>query len=131
MKRNPSYCAKHSRHYKPSVVAQWLMSKDEKGNVLKFHSDIHFLIRQKEINKHVSVEALRSYIDKLHYQGEARPQLSDDELFSLIEPREVNTITDAWQFAKYLKQNSDTITMRYKQFSDYRKHLSEEPKNVE
>lgn len=125
MKRNPSYCAKHSRHYKPSVVAQWLMSKDDKGNILKFHSDIHFLIRQKEINKHVSAEVLRSYIDKLHYQGEARPQLSDDELFSLIEPREVNTITDAWQFAKYLEQNQQKIKSKYDDFRSYHQSLKD------
>lgn len=108
-----TYGKQHSRSYVPSILAPFLVDRDDKGRVVKQHSDVHLLLHQQNLQKKIGVDAIRNYLDKLHRDPTPRPDLSDDELFSLIEPKEVNNLTDAWKFAKYLQGNSDKVRTKY------------------
>lgn len=117
-KRYPFVADAHSKHFKCSSVLNFVCSRDDKGNVVKYHSDIHLLLREKNLEKMVGVEALRHYVDSLRTNVAPSPELSDEELFKLVEPRDVGTITDAYQYSRYIKANSDNFKARYDDLCD-------------
>lgn len=118
-----TYGKQHSRTYKPSVVAPFLVERDDKGRCVKIHSDVHLLLHEQNLQRKIGTDAIRNYIDSLYVNAEPRPALSDDELFGLIEPKEINNITDAWKFAKYLQDNSDKVKSAYKDYVAKRREL--------
>lgn len=120
-----TYGAQHSRKYKPSVVSSFLVDRDDKGRVVKIHSDVHLLLHQENLQKKIGIDAIRNYIDQMHVNATPRPNLTDDELFGLIEPKEINNITDAWKFAKYLQDNSDKVKTAYNDYVAKRKELEQ------
>lgn len=120
-KRNIYYGINHSRQYKPSCVSPFLFDRDEEGNIMYIHSDIYLLLRQKNIEEKIGVQRLREYITDLQIERKiGNEQLSDDELFKLIEPKSINTITDAYQFSKYLRYNNDKIIQKHKEIVEAR-----------
>lgn len=115
------YGAKHSVYYTPSVISPILTERDENGDVVKINSDVYFLLRQKNLHQSIGVESIRAYIDSLERQPVDRPELTDEELFSLIEPKSINTLTDAYQYARYLESHSNDIKEKYAQLKAQKK----------
>lgn len=105
----------HTKKYEPSVFSKFLHDVDDSSQqVQKLHSDVYMLLRQKSIDNQIGATAIREYIDSLRVNNTPTPQLTDDELFSLIEPREVNNITDAYKYAQYLEGNSVKVKNKLK-----------------
>lgn len=115
------YGAKHSIYYTPSVISPILTERDENGDIVKINSDVYFLLRQKNLHQSVGIESIRAYLDSIERQPIERPELTDDELFSLIEPKSINTLTDAYQYARYLESHSDEIKVKYAQLKAQKK----------
>lgn len=117
MKRNPFFGARHSKMYKPSLVSTFLASYDKNtGECIKVHSDVQLLLRQKALQDTIGLESLKSYIEKLERPNYgARPQLTDDELLSMIEPRSINTITDCYQYSLFIADNEQRFKEKYEQ----------------
>lgn len=114
MKRNINYGLSHSKKYKPTIVSEFTCDRDDDGRVLKVHSDVYLLLRQENISKKVGTNAIRDYIDSLVTQPSTTPQLTDDELFSMIEPKYIDNLTDAHKYAKFIEANSKDLQKRYK-----------------
>lgn len=111
---NVSYGVGHSKKYRPSIISPVCMDCDEDGKIVHVHSDSYLLLRQEALSKRMGVEAIKSYFDSIRVQSVSSvPDLSDDELFSAIIPKEINNITDAYQYAKYLKDNHSEVKKRY------------------
>lgn len=108
------YGVKHSRRYKPSPLAQFLIERDDNGNMVKLHSDVYLLLHQKNIEKYLGADALRNYINQMISPSYERPDLSDDELMQLIPPKDVNNLTTSYQYCKYLQEHSEMIKQNYK-----------------
>lgn len=124
-KRNIYYGIRHSRTYKPSVVSPFLFDRDEEDNIVGIHSDVYFLLRQKNIEEKIGIQKLRDYITDLQIERKiGTEQLSDDELFKLIEPKSINTITDAYQFSKYLRDKQDDIIAKAKEIQKYKSRFN-------
>lgn len=122
MKRNPYFGHQHSRIYKKTVISDFLESIDKDGECVKVHSDIHLLLRQKKIQDTIGLESLRQYIDKIERPNTGpRPQLSDAELMTLIEPRELNTITDMYQYSRFIQDNEAKMLDKYNQLKEAHK----------
>ena len=117
----------HSKEYKPSVIANYLVDKDSDGNFIKRHSDAFLLLRQKKLQETIGTEAIRAYLDQMRQNAVQsvvpHDNLSDKELFALIEPKEVNNITTAYEFAKYLKDNSDKVKAKHKELADKKQQM--------
>mgnify|MGYP003303518160 CR=1 FL=1 len=105
----------HSKFYTKSVVADFLIDRDDDGNVININSDVNLILRQKSIYRKVGVENLRDYVQNLMREDKTRDMrdFSDDELFQLIEPKSINTLTTAYEYAKYLQANSKQVKERY------------------
>lgn len=119
-----TYGISHSKEYKPSPVAKFLVEKNkETGRFLKRHSDAFLLLRQNKLQQSIGADVIRGYLDNLRaVHGSSMipsENLTDDELFSLIEPKSVNNLTTAHEFAQYLKANKDKIV------NDHKKLVSE------
>lgn len=121
----------HSKYYKPSVVSPFLEEKDDKGRLIRRHSDVYLLLRQERLQKSIGVESLRAYISQMASRGEVSPipaDMSDDDLFNLIEPKDVDNLTDAWKFGQYLNQRKEELTGKY---NSLRKHYTRYQRAVE
>lgn len=118
-----TYGVKHSRSYVPSLVTQFLDERDEKGCMLKRHSDIHLLLRQESLQRKIGVDALRRYFDQNMMNGNrsgTTDNLTDDQLFELIPLKEVNNLTTAYEWACYLSDNEKELKSRYESYKKTR-----------
>lgn len=109
-----TYGSKHTRRYVQSPIAQFLVERDDDGNMIKIHSDVYLLLHQKNIQRHLGVDAIRSYLNSMIVPSSPMPDLSDDELMELIPPKDVNNLTTSYQYCKYLQEHSETIKQNYK-----------------
>lgn len=110
------YGVSHSKRYNPSIVVDYLVERDDETNEVCINSDINLLLRQKTLQRRIGVDLLRDYVNNLEREQSQKHDFSDDELFQLIEPKDVNNITTAYQFAKYLQNNSENIKSKYESF---------------
>lgn len=124
-KENPclSYGISHSKQYKPSIVSKFINERDEDGNLIKCHSDAWLLLRQRKLQETIGAESIRRYIDNLRVQQttSSASDLTDDELFALIPPKEVNNLTTSYEYSKYLQQNSDEFKKNYEKLTNMKK----------
>ena len=86
-----TYGISHTKEYKPSVIAPFLIDKDADGKFLKRHSDAYLLLRQNRLQETIGAESIRASLDQqraMHGNSLVPLEnLSDEELFSLIEPK--------------------------------------------
>lgn len=123
------YGADHTRKYTKSVVADFLVQKSNESNAIHICSDVHLLLRQKNIHKVIGRDVLRSYLENLDNGAPHSHSFTDDELFSLIDPKGIGTITDAYEFSKYIQSHSDDLKTRYNELKE-KKHRYDTLKNV-
>ena len=104
----------HTKRYTKSIVADFLVDKDEENGFTKLHSDVNLLLRQKTIHRKIGLDALRDYVQNLERTETNKHDFTDDELFSMIEPKDINNLTTAYEYAKYLEHQSEAIKEKYK-----------------
>lgn len=123
---NPQYGTSHSKFYKPSVVAPFLVEKDSTGNVICYRSDRYLLLRQQSKANQIGAESIRRYLDgltdKTHHANSA--SLTDDELFSLIPPKAVNNLTTATEYLEYLASQEKELKVKSKELQDKHSRLT-------
>ncbi len=129
-----TYGISHTKEYKPSVIAPFLIDKDADGKFLKRHSDAYLLLRQNRLQETIGAESIRAYLDQqraMHGTSLVpHDNLSDEELFSLIEPKEVNNLTTAYEFANYLKENGDKVKAKQKEIVSRKNSLADFYKKI-
>lgn len=119
---NPNYGDGHSKRYEPTIISPFLIERDENGDIVTYNNDVHLLLRQKNLHKSIGLDSIRAYVDGLNRKQEPVHNLSDDELFSLIPPDGIDTITDAYQYNKYLQAHEKEIKDKYNKYQeDYKK----------
>lgn len=113
------YGSSHSKKLKDSIISPFLRERDEEGNVIKIHSDVHLLLRQQNIVQTIGVDAVRQYLGQMLGSKSQTPEnLSDEELFALIPPKEVNNLTTVYEYSKYLKEHETDFKNRYDKLID-------------
>lgn len=126
---NLPYGVGHSKFYSKSVIADFLVDRDEDNKIVQINSDVNLLLRQKTIHRKIGIDNLRDYVDNLMINDKSQglPEFSDDELFQLIEPKSVNNLTSCYQYAKYLQDHSKEVKAKLdelkKQKQDYDAYL--------
>lgn len=111
----------HSNFYVKSIVRDYLIdvSSDEE-KVCKLHSDINLILRQKTLHREIGIPALRDYVTSLEFVQSDKHDYSDEELLSLIPPRDVNNLTTAFEYTRYLKENEKQMKQRYNELKQFK-----------
>lgn len=123
--RNPSYFSNITTYYSRPSFEELQVIRDNEGNLIREASDIEFIMSEKFINSKFSLDQIRLYINgnKAISSNVDTSQMSDAEILSLVPPRSVNTLTDAYQYSKYLSSQKDYIKEKIDEFK------SKYPKN--
>lgn len=104
----------HTKKYTKSIVCDFLASvSSDEDKVVQFRSDVNLILRQKNLHNTIGIDNLRNYLQNLDQGQPISHHFSDDELFDLIDPKGVNTITDAFEFSKYIEKHDAEIKERY------------------
>lgn len=120
------YGASHTKKYTKSIVADFLVeTSDDDDKAVVVNSDINLLLRQKTLHRKIGIDNLREYVQNLQQETREHHNFSDDELFKLIEPKFINTLTDAFEYSKYLKEHSDEVKQRYNKLVESKKRYDE------
>lgn len=123
-----TYGIRHSRYYVPSVVSPFLDERDKDGKLIKRHNDVHLILRQEKLQRTIGIEALRRHFDSMRMNGNtsmSTDALTDDQLFDLIEPKAVNNLTTAYEWANYLQDHHKELQKKHK---DYMKMIEKDQK---
>lgn len=120
-----SYGLRHSKQYVPDPISQFLYEKDDDGNLIKKHSDIHLLLREKDLQKQIGTEVCRRYFESLQRSDSSidTSSLTDDELFDLVPLKAVNNLTTSYEFSKYLEAHKKELKENY---AAYKKRLEQQ-----
>lgn len=123
--RNPSYFAEITKHYSRPSFEPLQAIRDNEGNLIREISDIEFILSEKFVTSKFSLDQIRLYINsnKAISSGIDTSQMSDNEILSLVPPRSVNTLTDAYQYSKYLSSQKEYIKEKLEEYK------SKYPKN--
>ena len=109
----------HSKFYTKSIIADFLVDRDDKNNVLHINSDVELVLRQKTLHRKIGTDSLREYVQGLMREFPETPDFSDEELFQLIEPKSINNLTTCYEYANYLQSHQDDVKRR---FESLKKH---------
>lgn len=107
------YGVGHTKHYTKSIVADYLVERSTDSDEIVYRSDVHLLLRQKSIHRKIGLDLLRNYVQGLEQQEIDKHDFTDDELFKLIEPKSINNLTTAYEYARYLQDNSEQVKSRF------------------
>lgn len=133
------YGISHSKRYAKSPVADFLIDKvGESDNDICICNDIKLLLREKNIHKQIGVDLLRDYVEQLQRSAPTSSEqvsFTDEELFQLIEPKDINNLTTSYLYARYLQDNDKKLKSRYDEFverkKDYETFISKRDKIYE
>jgi hypothetical protein len=96
---NPDFGSSHTKTMQAQPIQACMIDVlDDDSHLVKCRSDIDLLLYDKSIQTKIGADAVRNYIDNLNSSsntGVDTSSFSDSELFSLIDPKDINTITDA------------------------------------
>ena len=120
-KYNYNYNMDNNIVFTPDIISEMQSLKDNDGNLIRVMSDIEFILHNNSHRKYdVPASVLRDYLDKVQdlnlTQSFNHHKFSDEELIAALIPRDVNTITDAYQFSKYLRDHNETIKNRIDEY---------------
>lgn len=118
--RNPSYFNQITKYYSRPSFESLQILRDEQGNFIRMQSDIEFILSEKYVNSKFSLDQIRSYIssNKAISSGIDTTKMTDEQIMSLVPPRSVNTLTDAYQYSKFLASQKDAIKANIEKFKE-------------
>ena len=123
-----TYGLRHTKKYKPSIVTSFLNERDSDGNLIKRHSDVYLILRQESLQRSIGIDALRRHFDAARMNGNTSMStdgLTDDQIFDLIEPKAVNNLTTAYEWANYLKEHEDELKAKRDEYVKTRSRQEE------
>lgn len=123
--RNISYFSSITKAYSRPSFEQLQVIRDNDGNLIRETSDIEFILSEKYVTSKFSLDQIRQYIssNKAVSSGIDTSRMTDAQILSLVPPRSVNTLTDAYQYSKYLSSQKDYIKGKIDEFkSKYHKN---------
>lgn len=80
------------------------------------YRDIHFLITQKELES-LDASSLSKFLEPLTKAPSSDLQLSDDDLFKVVQSRYVQQPSDVKDFANFLTHAAEDIKTKYTDYA--------------
>lgn len=97
---------------------------DGEKDITPRYRDIHFLITQKGLEA-LDPTALSKFLEPLQKPGSDGLQLTDDQLFEVVQSRYIQQPSDVQQFADYLKKSASYIREKYEDDAKKQKSWSD------
>lgn len=125
--RNIQYLSTITKVAKLPPFSELMILRDEDGQLIRETSDVEYILGSTYNDNATATETIRQYLISNHSASSSVDfsNLSNKEIMDLIPPRSINSITDAYQYSKYLEQNSSYIK---KKVSEYEKFIKEQNK---
>lgn len=116
--------------YEPSIISQVCFTKVD--DMVKFHSDVHVILREKSLADKLGPEQLRAYVDDMlrNRNMGSTEQLTDDQLMETIQSRRLTELTDVYQLNKYLSDQADDIKSKIDKYNKQKEKSSAERKKL-
>ena len=115
---NVGYGLAHTKEYQPTVVSKFLIDKDSKGRCIQRHSDVYLFLRDQKLQKSVGLETLKEYVESFRTPETPAIDLTDEQLMSLIPPKDLYTQTERRMYMEYLESKSKEIQESYKELHE-------------
>ena len=118
--RNPAFLLNVSKHLERSVFEDLTVLTDDKGNFIRFTSDVEYILGLRYNDNATAAEVIRQYLVKNNLTPSSVDvsSLSTNEIIQSIPPRSVNTITDAYQFSKFLDSQKNHFKEHFKRLEN-------------
>lgn len=125
--RNPQYLSNITKVATVPPFSELMILRDEDGQLIRETSDVEYILGSTYNDNATATETIRQYLISNHSSSSSVDfsNLSNKEIMDLIPPRSINSITDAYQYSKFLEQNSSYIK---KKVSEYEKFIKEQNK---
>lgn len=118
--------------YVPSLVGSCCSS--QVGDVVKYHSDIHLLLHQKNLADKIGIDNVRQYLNDINSNFSAPDtllkDLSDEQLIEVTKDRRFNTITDNYEFQQILASDYQSIVKESNERLAYKAKIDAEKQKL-
>lgn len=123
--RNPSFYSNITKFAKVPPFADLMILRDDNGNLIRETSDVEYILGSTYNDNATATEVIRQYLvsNSAISSNIDLSNLSSEEIMNLVPPRSINTLTDAYQYSKFLEQNSSYIK---KKVDEYQKFINEQ-----
>lgn len=121
MEYNVNYNIDNNIVFSPDAICKCQSVFDDDGNVVRVMSDIEFILHNESHRKYdIPASVLRDYLDRAQSvdltQSFNHHKFSDEQLVTALIPKDIGTITDAYQFSKYLSEHHQSIKQKIDNF---------------
>ncbi len=129
--RNLDYFSKITKYAKVPAFSELQIVRDENGNLIRETSDVEYILGSTYNDNATAMETIRQYLISNHSTSSSLDfsNLSNEEIMNLIPPRSINSITDAYQYSKFLDHNSSYIKKKVDEYETFMKQQSEQNKD--
>lgn len=97
---------------------------DGEKDITPRYRDVHFLITQKGLDA-LDPTALSKFLEPLQKPASDGIQLTDDQLFEVVQSRYVQQPSDVKDFANFLSSTADDIRTKYSDYTARQKKWSD------
>lgn len=99
-----------SKQFVPSIISDLLVSRDEEGQLIRRYRDVELIRREQNFSQYCDYERLKTYVATSLTPSQSQMFHDDEEAFTAIIPRSVDSPTMFYQYAKYLKETYDSTS---------------------
>ena len=119
--RNPQYFSAITKIASRPAFEELTIIRDENGDLIRETSDVEYILGMTYNDNATAMEVVRQYLVSNSVVSSSLDvsQLSNEQIMNLIPPRSINTLTDAYQYSKFLEQNSKYIEKKAKEYSEF------------
>lgn len=126
--RNPEYFSSITKQFQRPAFEELMQVRDEQGNLIRETSDVEYILGMTYNDNATAMEVVRKYLvgNTIVSSSVDVSNLSNEQIMNMLPPRSINTLTDAYQYSKFLEQNSKYIEKKAKEYSEFINSQSKE-----
>lgn len=119
--RNPQYFSAITKIASRPVFEELTIIRDDNGDLIRETSDVEYILGMTYNDNATAMEVIRQYLVSNSVVSSSLDvsKLSNEQIMNLIPPRSINTLTDAYQYSKFLEENHKYIEKKAKEYSDF------------
>lgn len=119
--RNPNYFSSISKFFQRPAFEELMQIRDDEGNLIRETSDVEYILGMTYNDNATAMEVVRQYLvgNSIVSSSLDVSKLTNEQIMNLIPPRSINTLTDAYQYSKFLEQNHKYIEKKAKEYSEF------------
>lgn len=119
--RNPNYYSNITKTFQRPAFEELMQIRDDDGHLIRETSDVEYILGMTYNDNATAMEVVRQYLvgNSIVSSSLDVSKLSNEQIMNMLPPRSINTLTDAYQYSKFLEQNSKYIEKKAKEYSEF------------